>query len=165
MNRQVDAVIISLNDECPECLSIFFKLLIFLVKLFLYSFEIFNFFNNISINELLQNALLFLFIRIRFENLELFFHLLIVHKEQWNIHSFNEVGVHAILSVNKLNNLVTSRPHSLVVLDLNILESLDESPLNISGLCCLARCVDDAFTTAHGVEVELLGSQPSEETV
>lgn len=83
----------------------------------------------------------------------------VVHLEKPNFHSFYTLGGHAIFTVDELKDLVPGGPHCGVVLDLNILECLDQTSLDIACISCLYSCVDQTLSASHCVEVEFLRSQ------
>lgn len=61
----------------------------------------------------------------------------------------------AVLSVDKLNHVVSRSPHGSIVFDLHIFERFDQSPLDIASFSCFDSCIDQTFTSTHRMEVEL----------
>lgn len=93
------------------------------------------------------------------EEVKLLSHVGVVHLQQGYLEVLDVLRRHSIFSVYKLDNLVARRAHSGVILDLDIFESLNESPLDVPSLCRLASCVDEALSPSHCVKVELLRAQ------
>ena len=62
---------------------------------------------------------------------------------------------HAVLAIQKLNEDLSRRSHSAVVLNHHIFQRFHQSARNITSVCRLNSGIDDTFSTAHSVEVEL----------
>lgn len=165
MYRQMDAFAVSFDDVGSESLSILLELRELLIKLLLHFFHIVDSIYDVVYDELPEKISFLVIILILLEHHVLFGHLFVVHQQQRNVHPFNEVCVHAIFSINKLQNLISRRPDSLIVLHLNIFECFDQTSLDVSGFGGFTGSVDNALSATHGVEVELLRSQSAKEVV
>ena len=73
--------------------------------------------------------------------------------------------IQPISSVCKLNNLIGRVPNSCVIMNAQILQTLDQPPLHVPSLRSLHSCIDQTLTSSHRVEKELCGSQTGVETV
>lgn len=87
------------------------------------------------------------------------FHFIIIHFQEWNGHFLNEMSIHTILAIDKLEDLIFGSAHRLIILNLHIFESLYQPSLDVTGLCSLACSVNDALSTTHSMEVEFLRGQ------
>jgi hypothetical protein len=71
-------------------------------------------------------------------------------------------GVHAVLSVDELEDVAARVSDGSVVLDLDVLERLDETTLDVSRLGRLDGGINETLSTSHGVEEELGRRETSE---
>lgn len=65
---------------------------------------------------------------------------------------FNELSTVAILAIYKLDNVASRVPNSSIILNHDILKSLDKFPLDIASLTCFDCCVNNTFSTPHCME-------------
>ena len=75
--------------------------------------------------------------------------------------SLDESTVHAVLSVDELDQIAQGITNSTVIVDHDILQCFDETTLNVSRFSSLHSSIDKTFTTSHGVEEELLRREPT----
>ena len=61
----------------------------------------------------------------------------------------------SILTVCELNKVVATGTYGAVILDHNVLQSLDQATGNIASLRSLHCSVDEAFSATHCMEVKL----------
>ena len=80
----------------------------------------------------------------------------VVHLQERDTEILNVLSLKTILAVDELNEVVARGPHGAVVLDLDVLESLDQTPLDVARVRRLDSRVDEALSSSHSVEVELL---------
>lgn len=84
MNWQMNIVLPSSYDESPQFFPVLPKLIEFLGQFVRSIFQVGDTVDDVLMNELLQHRFLFGLILIRFEQLELLVHLLVVHFQQWD---------------------------------------------------------------------------------
>mmetsp|Transcript_12245 Transcript_12245/g.18981 ORF Transcript_12245/g.18981 Transcript_12245/m.18981 type:complete len:238 (+) Transcript_12245:198-911(+) len=106
--------------------------------------------------------LLLLIVGINWEELVSLLQLLVVPVQQRQVLVLDELGSHSIFSVEELDDLIPRSSHSLIVLDLDIFKCLDKSSLDVASIGSLDCCIDQSFSSSHGMEVELLRGQPQE---
>lgn len=74
--------------------------------------------------------------------------------------TFHISRVEGVTAVQNLNDIADRISDSHVVMETQILETLDQSSLHVSGLGCLDRCVDETLAASHRVK-EKLGRRES----
>lgn len=72
---------------------------------------------------------------------------------------FNKGAVHAILAIDELDEITEGMSDGPIIADLNILQGLHETTLDVTRFGSLDSSVDETLATSHGVK-ELLGCKP-----
>ena len=91
--------------------------------------------------------------------------LLVVHGHEVDLHVLDVLSREAVLAVEELHHLVLRSAHSPIILDHHVLESLDQSALDVAGLSSLDSRIDQSLATAHGVEEKFLWCQAGQVAV
>ena len=100
------------------------------------------------------------FIRIIYtNNIVVHIHVFNTHTHQRQFLRFHAGGIKVVVAVGKLDNLALAITHGHIIIHFQILQRLDQTTLNISGLGCLDRSINQTNTTTHCVEEEFGGSE------
>src|SRR5260370_1165655 len=79
------------------------------------------------------------------------------------MHSINNIStVNAILAINPLHQIAQRVPNCAIVANHDVLQSLNQSSLNIPSFGGFDSRIDKTFATSHRVEEKFLRGQPAE---
>jgi len=144
-----------------QILSILLELVKLLIKTHLKLSIISNLLGNLRVHEVGENSLNLIGTLIQRSEATMSFKLFIIVIHQVYFHVLNVLSSKAILSVQELDDLFLRCANSAIILDHDIFESFDKSPLNISSLSSLDSGINQTLTTSHGVEEKLLRCETS----
>mmetsp|Transcript_115295 Transcript_115295/g.235680 ORF Transcript_115295/g.235680 Transcript_115295/m.235680 type:complete len:467 (+) Transcript_115295:4900-6300(+) len=93
------------------------------------------------------------------------FELLLGQCQRIEVLSLDPDRIHAIFSVQELDDLATRGSHGPVVPSHHRFHGFHQTALDVSGFCRLAGGIDQTLSTTHGMEEKFLRGQPAKVAV
>mmetsp|Transcript_20895 Transcript_20895/g.52446 ORF Transcript_20895/g.52446 Transcript_20895/m.52446 type:complete len:344 (+) Transcript_20895:1509-2540(+) len=92
-------------------------------------------------------------------NLKVLLQVLPPHVEGKGLLRLQKGGIHAILTIRKLDDAAEGVSYGAIVLDDDIFKRFDQAPLNVASLRSLYSSIDQTLSPSHGMEKHLLRCQ------